>query len=246
MNSSDQKTQKEDLGPVPQHVAIIMDGNGRWARQRGLPRLKGHQEGANSVIAVLKACRDLGVQHLTLYAFSVENWVRPKDEVQGLMKLLGSFLKREEDTLHKNRIRLRVIGRIGDLPSGLQREILRVCEETKGYERGNLTVALSYGGRSEIAHAARRIAEEVKAGNMDPETIDESTVANHLYAPDLPDPDLMIRTSGEKRISNFLLWELSYAELYFTEVLWPDFREKNFYEAVRDFGRRRRKFGDID
>lgn len=197
-------------------------------------------------MALMKACRRLGIQYLTLYAFSVENWVRPKDEVQGLMRLLGSFLKKEEKTLHKEGIRLRVIGRIGDLPARLQAELRRVCEDTKDHEEGNLTVALSYGGRSEIAHAARRIAERVRAGELDLEEIDEQTVSDHLYAPELPDPDLMIRTSGEKRISNFLLWELSYAELYFTDVLWPDFRDEDFLEAIEEFSRRRRRFGDIE
>jgi len=244
--SNNSKEQTDNLGPVPRHVAVIMDGNGRWARKRGFPRIKGHQEGANSVVALVKACKKLGIEYLTLYAFSVENWVRPKDEIEGLMALLRSFLKKQENMLHKNEVRLRVIGRTCDLPEKLQKDLSRVVEATKGYSSGNLTVALSYGGRTEIANATRRIAEQVKSGHLQPEDIDEDTISSNLYAPELPDPDFMIRTSGEKRISNFLLWELSYSELYFTDVLWPDFREDDFREAIGEYGRRRRRFGDID
>jgi undecaprenyl diphosphate synthase len=235
-----------DLSSAPCHVAVIMDGNGRWAAQRGLPRIKGHEEGANSVRAVLEACGEEGVKYLTLYAFSVENWVRPKDEVRGLMRLLDSYLKSDEKVLHEKQIRLRVIGRLDDLPAALRKSLRRVCEETRAYDAGHLTVALSYGGRAELTDAARAIAREVRDGVLDPEAIDEATVASHLYAPDVPDPDLMIRTSGERRISNFLLWELSYAELYFTPVLWPDFRKEQFFEALRDYGARKRRFGGVE
>jgi len=231
---------------VPRHVAIIMDGNGRWARRRGLPRIKGHQAGAESVVAVVKACRELSIEYLTLYAFSVENWVRPQDEIQGLMTLLGSFLKREEKMLHENEIRLRIIGRSQDLPDYLQKELDRVCEDTRAYSRGNLTVALSYGGRTELTEAVRSIANKVSKGEIAVEDIDEETISANLYAPDIPDPDLMIRTSGEMRISNFLLWQLSYSELYFSDVLWPDFREDDFAAAIEDFKRRHRRFGDIE
>lgn len=232
--------------PVPRHVAVIMDGNGRWARQRGLPRIRGHQEGANSVEAAVRSCRDLGIDYLTLYAFSVENWVRPRDEISGLMRLLKTFLKKNEQVLHENRIRLRVIGRLGDLPPDLQDNLRKVVESTDNYKQGNLTVALSYGGRCEIAHAARRIAEDVIEGRLELDEIDEKSVQSRLYAPELPDPDLMIRTSGEQRISNFLLWQLSYAELYFTDTLWPDFRENEFRRAIRIYGQRRRRFGDVE
>jgi undecaprenyl diphosphate synthase len=235
-----------DLSSAPCHVAVIMDGNGRWAAQRGLPRIKGHEEGANSVRAVLEACGEEGVKYLTLYAFSVENWVRPKDEVRGLMRLLDSYLKSDEKVLHEKQIRLRVIGRLDDLPAALRKSLRRVCEETRAYDAGHLTVALSYGGRAELTDAARAIAREVRDGVLDPEAIDEATVASHLYAPDVPDPDLMIRTSGERRISNFLLWELSYAELYFTPVLWPDFRKEQFLEALRDYRARKRRFGGVE
>jgi undecaprenyl diphosphate synthase len=231
---------------LPVHVAIIMDGNGRWARRRGLPRIKGHQAGAESVRAVLRACRDAGVRYLTLYAFSVENWVRPKAEIRGLMGLLGRFLRNEERELHENRVRLRMIGRLHDLPAAVQAELKRVMKATEHYTEHTLTLALSYGGRAEIADAVRKIARRVKRGELDPDRIDEATVAQNLYAPDVPDPDLMIRTSGEMRISNFLLWQLSYAELYVTDVLWPDFREKQFMQALEAYAQRHRRFGDIE
>jgi len=236
----------ETAAGVPRHVAIIMDGNGRWAKQRGLARIRGHQEGAQSVIAAVKACQKIGIEYLTLYAFSVENWCRPREEIEGLMALLKTFLKREEKMLHEQQIRLRVIGRIEDLPAALQKELRRVCDKTAGYDKGHLTVALSYGGRDELVAATRKIAGKVLAGELAVGEIDQNTISDNLYAPDLPDPDLMIRTSGELRISNFLLWELSYSELYFTKTLWPDFREKDLQEAVADYARRRRRFGDIE
>jgi undecaprenyl diphosphate synthase len=231
------------VGRIPTHVAIIMDGNGRWARQRGLPRLKGHEQGAESVRAVLRACRETGVKYLTLYAFSVENWSRPRVEINGLMALLRTFLRKRENELHAHRIRLRVIGRSQDLPAAVRRELERVIRATAHYREGQLLLALSYGGRAEIVDAARRIAGQVKTGALEPEAIDEALFARHLYAPDVPDPDLMIRTSGEGRLSNFLLWQLSYTELYMTEVLWPDFREEHFRQAVEEYGRRCRRFG---
>ena len=230
---------------VPRHVAIIMDGNGRWAKARGWPRIKGHEEGAQSVRTIIRACKNAGIQYLTLYAFSVENWVRPPDEIDGLMKLLVRFLKGQEHELHDNEVRLRLIGRISDLPASVQQELSRVMKAMEHYTKGNLVLALSYGGRTEIAHAARQIARRVKAGELDPESVDEKTVAAHLYAPDIPDPDLLIRTSGEMRISNFLLWQISYSELYVTDVLWPDFREEEFKKALAEYARRHRRFGDI-
>ena len=230
---------------VPRHIAIIMDGNGRWARQRGLSRLKGHEEGANSVRKVIECCNDYGVEYLTLYAFSVENWVRPAGEIQGLMRLLRHFLKNDEHLLHEHKIRLRVIGRLEDLPRLVQRGLQRVIKATESYDKGNLILALSYGGRTELAYAARKIAEEVARGELTPKDIDEKVVASHLYAPDVPDPDLMILTSGEMRLSNFLLWQLSYSEFYITDVLWPDFREEEFAKAIEAYGGRERRFGDI-
>ena len=230
----------------PRHVAIIMDGNGRWARARGLPRGRGHEEGAESVRAVIKACRELDIRYLTLYAFSVENWTRPRAEVSALMRLLEQFLKKHEQALHEHRIRLRAIGRPEDLPAGVRRALQRVMRATAEHDAGELILALSYGGRAEIASAARRIAERVRRGEIDPADVDEDMVAQHLYAPDVPDPDLLIRTSGEMRISNFLLWQISYTELYVSKVMWPDFRERQFKAAIRAYGRRRRRFGDID
>jgi len=232
-------------GAIPQHVAIIMDGNGRWARQRGLPRLKGHEAGAESVRTAIRTCKECGIRYLSLYAFSVENWVRPRSEIRGLMRLLRHFLKEREYELHENRVRLRVSGRLSDFPDDVQRELARVEEATGVYDEGQLILCLSYGGRTEIAHAAREIARLARDGRLDPDTVDEDTVASHLYLPDVPDPDLMIRTSGEMRISNFLLWQLSYAELYITSVMWPDFREEAFHEAIAEYGRRHRRFGDI-
>jgi len=239
------KNQTTPAPAIPRHVAVIMDGNGRWAKQHGLPRLKGHEEGAESVRAVIQACRDHGVEYLTLYAFSVENWVRPAAEVQGLMRLLRRFLKNEEPLLHKHKVRLRVMGRLEDLPILVQRGLKRVMAATADYTEGQLILALSYGGRTEIAAAARAIASKVKAGKLKVSAIDEALVGAHLYLPDLPDPDLMIRTSGEMRLSNFMLWQLSYAELYVTPVLWPDFREPQFAEALQAYSQRQRRFGDI-
>jgi undecaprenyl diphosphate synthase len=232
-------------GRIPRHVAIIMDGNGRWAAKRGLPRLKGHERGAESVSAVIRSCREAGVKYLTLYAFSVENWVRPKEEIEGLMKLLRRFLKDREKELHENRIRLRVIGRIEDFPADVRRDLASAIRRTEAYGEGQLILALSYGGRTEIAHAARAIARRVKSGELRSDEIDERTVAAHLYAPDVPDPDLLIRTSGEMRISNFLLWQISYAELYVTKVLWPDFRRKEFLKALSEYGKRQRRYGGL-
>ena len=237
MNSADTK--------VPQHVAIIMDGNGRWAQRRGLPRIRGHQEGTKSVRTIVRACKKAGIKYLTLYAFSVENWVRPKTEISGLMRILKHFLTKEENELHENRVRLRVIGRPHDLPADVQVELTRVMKATEKYTEGQLILALSYGGRAEIVDAIRSIARKVEKGEIHPDSIDDQLVAENLYAPDIPDPDLMIRTSGELRISNFLLWQLSYSEFYITDVLWPDFREAEFAKALEAYSQRRRRFGDI-
>ena len=232
-----------EIACIPRHVAVIMDGNGRWAKQRGRPRLFGHRAGADSLRAILRACRDHGVEYLTVYAFSTENWVRPQDEVSGLMSLLKTFLKKDEHELHENQVRLRVTGRLQDLPKAVRNELERVMEATRNYEKGHLILALSYGGRAEIVDAVRAIAADVRAGRLAPEAIDEKAIAARLYLPDVPDPDLMIRTSGELRLSNFLLWELSYSEFYFTETLWPDFREADFAKALEEYARRQRRYG---
>ena len=231
---------------VPVHIAMIMDGNGRWAKQRGLPRLKGHEAGAETVRCVLHYCRDYGVRYLTLYAFSTENWARPPAEVLGLMSLLRRFLRENEPELHANQVRLRVIGRREDLKPVLAHELKRVEKATQSYDRGNLILALSYSGRSELVRAVRLIAEQVAAGTLKPGAIDEATIAANLYAPDVPDPDLIVRTSGELRLSNFLLWQASYSEIYVTPVLWPDFREPDFRAALDAYGQRQRRFGRVE
>ncbi len=224
------------------HIAFIMDGNGRWATSRGLPRTEGHRAGGETVRRVIGYCRDAGIQYLTLYAFSVENWKRPKDEVDALMHLLATYLVNEEPMFHENQVRLRIMGRREDLPEAVQAELNRMEAATAQYER-QLILCLSYGGRTEIAHAAKLIAKKVAAGELSPEAIDEATITQHLYLPDVPDPDLIVRTSGELRLSNFLLWQASYAELYVTPVLWPDFNEEDFKAAVASFGQRDRRYG---
>ena len=222
-----------------------MDGNGRWANERGLPRLKGHEEGVQSVLSVLKAVRVSGVKYLTLYAFSTENWKRPKDEVDGLMTLLATMMQKHSKELIDNKVRLRVMGEFDRLPKMVKMGLSKLMKESaKNYEY-TLIVALSYGSRKEIAEAAKAMARKAAVGELDPETITEDTVAEHLYLPDVPDPELMIRTSGELRLSNFMLWQLSYAELYVTDVYWPDFREKQFFQALESFNERGRRFGGV-
>ncbi len=233
-----------DTIPI-RHVAIIMDGNGRWARLRHLPRLAGHEAGVESVRAALRACREASIQYLTLYTLSVENWRRPREEIDGLMNLLERFLREREKELHEHQVRLRHMGRIEDLPAGVRAQLTRVEETTHGYTQGQLILALSYGGRTEMTRAARMLAERVRTGELLPEEIDERAVANHLYLPDVPDPDLLIRTGGEMRVSNFLLWQIAYTELYVTPVLWPDFREKDFQEALVAYRQRERRFGGL-
>ena len=235
----------EETKAIPRHVAIIMDGNGRWAKARGLPRIRGHHVGADSVRAILLACQKFGVEYLTLYAFSSENWIRPRAEVAGLMSLLRRFLRQQAHELHERKVRLRVIGHIQDLPATVREELEKVMAETAHYTGGHLILALSYGGRQELVDATRAIAGEVAEGKLKPSEITDKTIASHLYLPDVPDPDFMIRTSGEMRISNFLLWQLSYAELYVTDVRWPDFREPEFKAALEEYGRRHRRFGNI-
>lgn len=227
-----------------EHLAIIMDGNGRWAKARGLPRSEGHRAGGETVRRVLGFCRDAGIRYLTLYAFSVENWKRPKEEVDALMGLLVAYLAGEESMLHKHQVRLRIMGQKDDLPEAVQAELARVEAATAQYER-QLILCLSYGGRTEIVSAAKRLAKAVAAGELDPEAIDEATFTQYLYLPDVPDPDLIVRTSGEMRLSNFLLWQASYAELYVTPVLWPDFDKADFDAALASFGKRERRYGGV-
>jgi undecaprenyl diphosphate synthase len=236
---------EEVTGTVPRHVAIIMDGNGRWARARGLPRTAGHKKGAEAVQRTLEAAVDLGIQYLTLFGFSSENWNRPEGEVFDLMGLLRRYLQSEMAELHRKNIRIRVIGdrcRFSDDIVGL----ITAAEEMTAQNDGlNLTAALSYGGRQDIATAARAIAAKAAAGDLDPDTIDEELFGQHLWTHDLPDPDLMIRTSNEQRISNFLLWQSAYTELVFTDVLWPEFGRESLEQSIAEYNRRDRRFGAV-
>ena len=234
-----------EAAKIPRHVAIIMDGNGRWAKEHHLPRLSGHEAGRQSVKKVVQAAIAHGVRYLTLYAFSVENWQRPREEVQGLMGLLRLVLREELTEMGREGVRLRAIGRLQDLPEAVREELESAIEKTKANTKLDLILALSYGSRVEITEAAKAIAREAKAGSLDPERVEEKTVSEHLYTRDLPDPDLLIRTSGEMRISNFMLWQISYAEIVVTPVLWPDFGEKEFAAALADYARRDRRFGGI-
>jgi len=236
----------QSLEKVPRHVALIMDGNGRWAKERGLTRLEGHKEGAQSVRAVLRAAAEAGVEFVTVYAFSTENWKRSPAEIDGLMKLLISSLEAYEQELHDNQIRLRVMGQFERLPLPVRMRVQKAIDATAEYSERNLIIALSYGSRTEIADAAKKMAEKVERGELKSRQINEQTLADHLYLPDVPDPELMIRTSGEFRLSNFLLWQLSYAEFYITDLYWPDFREEQFFHALEAFNGRDRRYGGIN
>jgi undecaprenyl diphosphate synthase len=228
---------------VPGHVAIIMDGNGRWARQRGLPRIFGHRAGVRSVEEVIKAAKESGVSILTLYAFSTENWKRPKNEVAALFKLLESYIDSQADALVKNNIRLSVIGRLEELPDSVQNKLNGIIDRTRDNTSLILNLALNYGARTEIVDAVRAIVKDCVSGRIRPEEIDEKTFSGHLYTKDLPDPDLLIRTSGEMRLSNFLLWQLSYSELYISKKLWPDFKGKDLLKAIEEYKKRHRRYG---
>jgi len=232
-----------DKDRLPKHLAIIMDGNGRWAKKQGFLRVFGHENGTRSVRKVVETSAKIGIGALTLYAFSTENWNRPKHEVDTLMNLLIKSLKKELKTLIKNNIRLKAIGNLELLPASAKKELLDVIEKTETNTRMTLTLALSYGSRAELVNAIKEISIKVKNNIISPETIDESIINQHLYTHDLPDVDLLIRTSGEHRISNFLLWQIAYAELYFTDTLWPDFTEQNLYEAIISYQKRERRFG---
>src|SRR5690625_2017155 len=228
---------------LPRHVAIIMDGNGRWARKKGLYRFKGHEQGAQAVRDVVEGCAEIGIPYLTLFAFSTENWNRPATEVDLLMRLLVSTLKKEIKTLVKNDIKLLAIGSLKALPSRAQAELTDVIEKTKNNQRMTLSLALSYGAREEITKTMQEISLKVKNNLISPGDIDETIINNHLYTQNLPDVDLLIRTSGEQRISNFLLWQIAYAELYFTDILWPDYTKENLFEAILNYQNRERRFG---
>lgn len=230
---------------LPLHVAVIMDGNGRWAKSRGLSRVEGHRQGAESARAIIKAASEVGVKYLTLYTFSMENWNRPKLEVEAIMRYLAHYLKVEAAELNKSNVRLEAIGQIHRLPEKVQRQLAKTRQALAKNTGLTLVLALSYGSRSEIVDAARIIAAKVKSGKLDPAEVDEAVVGNHLYTGHMPDPDLLIRTSGEMRLSNFMLWQISYAEMVVTPVLWPDFRKAEFFKALEEFARRHRRFGAV-
>jgi len=228
---------------IPQHVAIIMDGNGRWAKSRGLHRIAGHRAGIKSAREVIRAAGEIGIKTLTLYTFSTENWKRPKNEIDALFGLLERYLDREEDKLNKNNIRFNVIGDIAGLPDGVRKKIIKVMESTKTNSGIVLNLALNYGSRSEIINAVRKISQDALSKKINPEDIDEELFSSYLYTAGQHDPDLLIRTSGEYRVSNFLLWQISYAELYVTKKLWPDFGKEDLKKAVAEYERRERRFG---
>lgn len=244
---SDKQSQARliEQGQLPEHIAIIMDGNGRWAKSRGNLRSYGHKAGVDSVRDITEACAQLGVKYLTLYAFSTENWRRPKIEVNALMRLLAGSLRKEADNLNENDIHLETIGQIERFPEKCQRELKEVIELTKDNKRLNLCLALSYSGRWDIKEAVKRLARQVQEGELDPEDINDESISCQLSTAHIPDPDLIIRTSGEYRLSNFLLWQLAYSELYITETLWPDFRRKELYKAIHSFQERERRFGRL-
>ncbi|GLQ07200.1 isoprenyl transferase [Sneathiella chinensis] len=238
--------QSSNLMPgIPSHVAIIMDGNGRWATGKSLTRLKGHEQGAKAVREAVKGCRELGIPFLTLFAFSSENWKRPKEEVNHLMGLFRYFIQKELTELKEAGVKVKFIGNINRLPKDIQKLVDHAKAETAGNKDMVLTVALSYGGQQEIVHAAKALAEKVKAGTLAPEEIDEALFADHLDTADIPDPDLVIRTSGEKRLSNFLLWQCAYSELVFLDVLWPDFKRLHLEQAIEEYLKRCRRYGAV-
>ena len=236
-------TEDIDKSKLPRHLAVIMDGNGRWARQRGKRRVFGHENGVKTVRATVESCAKIGIEYLTLYTFSTENWKRPKIEIDTLMRLLVSSLKRELATFNENNVRLNTIGDIASLPDKAYKELLEVMEKTATNTGLTLTLALSYGAREEFRRAVQAIGTKVKNNIISPENIDETIINNHLYTHDLPDVDLLIRTSGEYRISNFLLWQIAYAELYFIDVFWPDFGEHHLVGAIKNYQNRERRFG---
>ena len=239
-----QLLEKLDLTRLPRHVAVIMDGNGRWAKKRHLPRIAGHRSGTQSARVTIETCARLKIEALTLYAFSVENWRRPKTEIDFLMQLLREYLKKEMPLMQKNEIRMRFLGRLDELPEGVQRDAREAMEQTAGNKGMVLCVALNYGGRAEIVDAMNAILAE-RNGHRSPPQITEEQLSRHLYTGDLPDPDLLIRTSGEMRVSNFLLWQIAYSEIYVTETLWPDFNRARLLEALLEFQKRERRYGGI-
>ncbi len=245
MTNQPSEISNQQSPPVPRHIAIIMDGNGRWAKERGLPRIKGHEQGAESVRAVTEACVELGVEFLTVYAFSTENWKRPEAEVTALWALLEHFIAQETPTLMKNGVRLQAIGRLHELPESCQAALREAIELTAPNPNTTLILALNYSGRAEILDTVRQLGRQTASGQLDPEAIDEETISRHLYTGGFPDPDLLIRTSGEMRLSNFLLWQLSYTEIFVTQKMWPDFGKPDLRDAIAEFNKRQRRFGGL-
>ncbi len=245
--NSDIQLQKElkESGEIPAHIAIIMDGNGRWAKRRGLPRAAGHKKGVDTVRDIVEACAEIGVKYLTLYTFSTENWNRPKDEVSTLMRLLLSSLKARLRELDKNDIKLTSVGDLSSLPVEVQKQLRTDIEKTKNNKRMTLNLALSYSGRWELIKAVKSISEQVAEGKLNPDDIDEKIISDNLTTRDLPDPDLLIRTSGEFRVSNFLLWQIAYTEFVILDVLWPDFKREHLYNSIKEFQNRERRFGKV-
>lgn len=235
-----------DSGKIPVHIAIVMDGNGRWASKRGLPRSVGHREGANTLKRIVSSCNNIGIKYLTAYAFSTENWLRPREEVDALMSLLLEFLRNSDKELSGKNIRIKVIGELRGLSAEIRREIERVEEKSKRNTGLTLVIALNYGSRSELVNACIRIARDVKRGKLNPESINEKLFSDYLYTAGIPDPDLVIRPSGENRLSNFLLWQSSYSEFWNSSILWPDFSEKDLLMAIDDFQKRDRRFGGLN
>jgi undecaprenyl diphosphate synthase len=245
MSSANPTLSLEARANLPRHVAVIMDGNGRWAKARHLPRVEGHRRGADSAREIIRTAGEIGVKYLTLYAFSAENWNRPKDEVDALMKYLIHYLKSETSELNKNNVRLEVIGQIWRLPDNVQEQLRKTIATLSRNNGLTLVMALSYSSRLEIVDAVRQVAEKVKSGKLEPADITEKIISDHLWTRSVPDPDLLIRTSGEMRVSNFLLWQISYAELVVTPTLWPDFRKPQFFAALEEYAKRHRRFGGV-
>ena len=247
MNSSPASASLADLdtSKLPAHIAIIMDGNGRWAKKRLLNRITGHEKGSETVRTIVRTCREIGISYLTLYAFSTENWQRPKTEVEALMNLLKRFLRSEREEMMENNIRLRVIGQVDRLPAGVGEELNQTMLATRDNSAMNLILALSYGGRAEIVRMVQGVADKIRSGLIDTESITAELIADHLYTRDIPDPDLLIRTSGEMRVSNFLLWQIAYTEIFVTPTLWPDFGKDEFLQILKNFQSRERRFGRV-
>ena len=245
MSSTSSQLSADAAANLPRHVAVIMDGNGRWAKARHLPRIEGHRRGADAAREIIRTAGEVGIRYLTLYAFSAENWNRPKDEVDALMKYLIHYLRTETPELNKNNVRLEVIGQIWRLPENVQEHLKKSITTLSKNNGLTLIMALSYGSRIEIVDAARQIAEKVKSGKIEPADITEKVISDHLWTRNFPDPDLLIRTSGEMRVSNFLLWQISYAELVITPTLWPDFRKPQFFAALEEYAKRHRRFGGV-